>query len=150
MQDIEQLVSIGRELGACPYYGVRYAIPATQVSIIIFLLCMVAQSLTNNVSQLVVLPYNTLLHGPTREAVGVKLKGNVVIIDEAHNLLDTIASVYSVEVTGAHVSNSELLILWTYTIFESRFPNPIPSYHSTWRDTSEYVIPYYDLNLMLH
>ena len=32
MQDIEQLVSVGRELGACPYYGVRYAIPAAQVS----------------------------------------------------------------------------------------------------------------------
>lgn len=62
-------------------------------------------------SQLVVLPYNTLLHAPTREAVGVKLKGNVVIIDEAHNLLDTIASVYSVEITGAHVSNGELLIV---------------------------------------
>lgn len=33
VQDIEQLVSVGRELGACPYYGVRYAIPAAQVSI---------------------------------------------------------------------------------------------------------------------
>ena len=54
-------------------------------------------------SQLVVLPYNTLLHAPTREAVGVKLKENIVIIDEAHNLLDTIASVYSVQVTGSHV-----------------------------------------------
>ena len=31
VQDIEQLVSAGRELGACPYYGVRYAIPAAQV-----------------------------------------------------------------------------------------------------------------------
>lgn len=51
-----------------------------------------------------VLPYNTLLHAPTREAVGVRLKGNVVIIDEAHNLQDTISNVYSVEVTGAHVS----------------------------------------------
>lgn len=58
--------------------------------------------------QLVVLPYNTLLHGPTREAVGLKLKGSVVIIDEAHNLLDVINSVYSVEITGAHVS--ELLL----------------------------------------
>ncbi len=55
-------------------------------------------------AQLVVLPYNTLLHTPTREAVGVKLRGNIVVIDEAHNLLDTISSVYSVEITGAHVS----------------------------------------------
>lgn len=90
-------------------------------------------------SQLVVLPYNTLLHAPTREAVGVKLKGNVVIIDEAHNLLDTIASVYSVEITGAHVSNSELLkMAWICIIFASRFLNHIPNYHSTWRDTSEH------------
>ncbi len=54
--------------------------------------------------QLVVLPYNTLLHAPTREAVGIKLKGNVVIIDEAHNLLDTISNVYSVQIKGTHVS----------------------------------------------
>ena len=51
-----------------------------------------------------VLPYNTLLHGPTRDAVGVTLRGNVVIVDEAHNLLDTISSVYSVRISGSHVS----------------------------------------------
>ena len=55
--------------------------------------------------QLVVLPYNMLLHGPTREAVGVCVKGNVVIIDEAHNLMDTISSVYSSRITGSHVRN---------------------------------------------
>ncbi len=84
MQDIEQLVKVGRELKACPYYGVRRGIPA---------------------AQLVVLPYNTLLHARTRESVGVKLSGNVVIIDEAHNLLDTISSVYSIEVQGTQVSD---------------------------------------------
>ena len=59
-------------------------------------------------SQLVVLPYNTLLHGPTREAVGLKLKDSVVIIDEAHNLLDAINNVYSVEITGAHVRKHQV------------------------------------------
>ena len=53
--------------------------------------------------QLVVLPYNTLLHAATRDAVGLRLKGSVVIIDEAHNLLDVINSVHSVEISGAHV-----------------------------------------------
>lgn len=52
---------------------------------------------------MVVLPYNTLLHKSTREASGVKLAGNVVIVDEAHNLLETVNSVHSVEVTGAQV-----------------------------------------------
>ena len=54
--------------------------------------------------QLVVLPYSTLLHSATREAVGLRLKDSVVIIDEAHNLLDVINSVHSVEITGAHVT----------------------------------------------
>lgn len=53
--------------------------------------------------QLVVLPYNILLHKSTREACGIKLDGNVVIIDEAHNLIDTISSVHTVEITGSQV-----------------------------------------------
>jgi chromosome transmission fidelity protein 1 len=85
VQDIEQLVVLGKELGACPYYGVRHAIPS---------------------AQLVVLPYNTLLHAATRDAVGLRLKGSVVIIDEAHNLLDVINSVHSVEISGAHVTKA--------------------------------------------
>lgn len=32
VKDIEQLVHLGREAKACPYYGSRYAIPAAQVS----------------------------------------------------------------------------------------------------------------------
>lgn len=31
VRDIEQLVSLGRETKACPYYGSRFAIPAAQV-----------------------------------------------------------------------------------------------------------------------
>ncbi|KAJ8028374.1 ATP-dependent DNA helicase DDX11 [Holothuria leucospilota] len=80
--DIEQLVDLGRELKACPYYGTRHSVPFAQI---------------------VVLSYNILLHKSTREACGIKLEGNVVIIDEAHNLLETISSVHSVEVTGGQV-----------------------------------------------
>ncbi|KAL8600195.1 hypothetical protein ACOMHN_062485 [Nucella lapillus] len=82
VRDIEQLVSLGRQTKTCPYYGSRLAVPAAEV---------------------VVLPYNTLLHKATREASGVRLAGNVVIVDEAHNLLETINSVHSVEVTGAQL-----------------------------------------------
>ncbi|NWX35340.1 DDX11 helicase, partial [Notiomystis cincta] len=82
VKDIEQLVSLGRETKACPYYGSRFAIPA---------------------AQLVVLPYHMLLHEPTRNAAGIKLKDQVVIIDEAHNLIDTITSIHSAEVSGSQL-----------------------------------------------
>ncbi|XP_063785267.1 ATP-dependent DNA helicase DDX11 isoform X2 [Pseudophryne corroboree] len=80
VKDIEQLVTQAREVKACPYYASRYAIPAAQV---------------------VVLPYQMLLHDCTRRASGIKLKDQVVIIDEAHNLIDTITGMYSSQVTGA-------------------------------------------------
>lgn len=53
--------------------------------------------------QLVVLPYPMLLHAATRQAAGIKLQGQVVIIDEAHNLIDTITNIYSTEVNGSQV-----------------------------------------------
>lgn len=82
VKDIEQLVTLGKEAGACPYYASRFAIPA---------------------AQLVVLPYQMLLHAATRQAAGVRLQGQVVIIDEAHNLIDTITSIHSTDVSGSQL-----------------------------------------------
>lgn len=62
--------------------------------------------------QLVVLPYQTLLHRPTRESVGIKLKGNVVIIDEAHNLIETINNIHSIEIKISQVHNYFLVRLF--------------------------------------
>ncbi|CAD6196630.1 unnamed protein product [Caenorhabditis auriculariae] len=72
-----QVLTKGKSVGGCPYYASRRAIP----------LC-----------QMVLLPYQVLLHGPTRDAWGIKLKGNVVVLDEAHNVLNTIGALYSAEV----------------------------------------------------
>ncbi|XP_015264201.1 PREDICTED: probable ATP-dependent RNA helicase DDX11 [Gekko japonicus] len=82
VKDIEELVALGKEVKACPYYGSRFAIPA---------------------AQLVVLPYQMLLHEATRNASGIKLKDQVVIIDEAHNLIDTITCIYSAQVHGSQL-----------------------------------------------
>ena len=46
-------------------------------------------------SQLVVLPYQTLLHESTRLASGIDIRESVIIIDEAHNLVEAINSMYS-------------------------------------------------------
>ncbi|XP_034380878.1 ATP-dependent DNA helicase DDX11 isoform X2 [Arvicanthis niloticus] len=90
VKDMEQLVALGKEARACPYYGSRFAIPA---------------------AQLVVLPYPMLLHAATRQAAGIRLQGQVVIIDEAHNLIDTITNIHSTEVNGSQLcqAHSQLL-----------------------------------------
>ncbi|KAG1169369.1 hypothetical protein G6F70_007532 [Rhizopus microsporus] len=75
VRDIEELIKIGEKLTICPYYGSRKTVPS---------------------SQLVVLPYQHLLHANTRESLGISLKNSIVIIDEAHNLIETVTSLYTV------------------------------------------------------
>lgn len=58
---------------------------------------------------MVCLPYNLLLHKSTRQACGIKLEGNIVVIDEAHNLLETINNIHSVEISGAQVNRKWIL-----------------------------------------
>jgi chromosome transmission fidelity protein 1 len=53
--------------------------------------------------QVVAVPYNILLHAGTREASGLSLAGNVVVLDEAHNIIDTITALHSVTLTGQTV-----------------------------------------------
>ena len=49
--------------------------------------------------KIVTLPYPLLLQKSAREALGLSLKGHVVIIDEAHNLMDVITNIYSINVS---------------------------------------------------
>ncbi|KAL4229836.1 DEAD H (Asp-Glu-Ala-Asp His) box helicase 11 [Mactra antiquata] len=99
VRDIEQLVTLGKQMKACPYYGTRLAIPDAEI---------------------VALPYNTLLHKSTREASGIQLKDNIVIIDEAHNLLETINNVYSTEITGAQLVRAHSQLNQYETKYRSR------------------------------
>ncbi len=32
VKDVEELITVGEEVKACPYYGTRYAIPKAEVS----------------------------------------------------------------------------------------------------------------------
>lgn len=89
MQDIEDLVASGKQLKACPYYASRAAIPD---------------------SQLLMVPYQMLLHKKTREQTGIDIKNSVIIIDEAHNLLDTIMNIHSHEVTLEQLQKARLQI----------------------------------------
>ena len=46
------------------------------------------------------------MHKSTREACGIEMRDNVVIIDEAHNLPDAICSMHSNEITGNQLIDS--------------------------------------------
>eukprot|EP00026_Physarum_polycephalum_P002335 Phypoly_transcript_02341.p1 GENE.Phypoly_transcript_02341~~Phypoly_transcript_02341.p1 ORF type:complete len:947 (+),score=142.85 Phypoly_transcript_02341:183-2843(+) len=83
VRDIEELTALGSRLDACPYYGARRSIGA---------------------AQMVLLPYQTLLHKLTRESLGISLKNNIVILDEAHNLVEAINDMYAVEISTAQIS----------------------------------------------
>ena len=74
LPDIEDLHALGKSLSVCPYYASRTAIPAAEV---------------------VTLPYPLLLQKSARDALGIRLEGNVVVIDEAHNIMDAVSSVNS-------------------------------------------------------
>jgi chromosome transmission fidelity protein 1 len=97
--DIEDLVSRGRAKGACPYYASRMAIPE---------------------AELVVLPYNNLLHRETRLASSLDLKESVVIVDEAHNILETICSIHSAPITGLQLVGCHTIFSRYYKKFSSK------------------------------
>ncbi|PVH87825.1 DNA repair helicase [Cadophora sp. DSE1049] len=78
IRDIEDMGELGKQIGICPYYASRAAIKPAEI---------------------VTLPYPLLLQKSARDALGISLKGHVVIIDEAHNLMDAISGIHGVEVS---------------------------------------------------
>ena len=54
------------------------------------------------------MPYPLLLQKSAREALDIFLKGHVVIIDEAHNLMDTISNIHSTTVTLVQLKRCRL------------------------------------------
>lgn len=77
LPDIEDLYELGKSNQICPYYASRTAIPTAEI---------------------ITLPYPLLLQESAREALGIKLEGNIVIVDEAHNIMDAVANVHAAEI----------------------------------------------------
>lgn len=85
VQDIEELVSLGKRIHVCPYFGSRRSIRQ---------------------AELVALPYNLLLQADARDSLNLDLEDSIIIIDEAHNLIDTLLSTYSAELSAAQVEQA--------------------------------------------
>ena len=91
--------ALGKEIGICPYYASRAAIKPAEI---------------------VTLPYPLLLQKSAREALGIELKGHVVIIDEAHNLMDAIAGIHGVEITLSQLKRARLQLATYLQKFRNR------------------------------
>lgn len=78
IMDIEDLVRVAKTHKTCPYYASRLAA---------------------NDSQVIMVPYQIILHKKTREQTGIDIRDSVLIIDEAHNLLDTISTIHSTQIS---------------------------------------------------
>ncbi|KAI1207506.1 DNA repair helicase [Annulohypoxylon truncatum] len=89
LPDIEDLFELGKKLHVCPYYASRTAVPGAEI---------------------ITLPYPLLLQKTARDALGIKLEGNVVIIDEAHNIMDAVASVYASEVSLSELKRARQML----------------------------------------
>lgn len=73
--DIEDILQSGITSQCCPYYSSRFLVkPASFLAT----------------------PYNAIFDKTTREAYGINLSENIVIFDEAHNIIDFIKQIKSV------------------------------------------------------
>ena len=92
IRDIEDIAAVGKKLQICPYYASRPAIGPAEI---------------------VTLPYPLLLQKSAREALGISLKDHVVIVDEAHNLIDAVEGIHSTQITSRQLTKArECLMLY--------------------------------------
>lgn len=82
VSDIEDLATLGKTLGVCPYYSARKSVDLAEV---------------------IALPYQMLLLRTTREIMRLNIDNAIVVIDEAHNLIDTISAMNSVSVSSSEM-----------------------------------------------
>ncbi|KAK8869549.1 hypothetical protein IAR55_000116 [Kwoniella newhampshirensis] len=107
VKDIEDIVADGRMSCVCPYYATRRAVKQ---------------------SQIVTLPYNLLLQKNAREALDINLKNQVIVIDEAHNLIDTLLTIHSTAITSTNLANAISQLQQYLRRFRSRL-KPV---HALW------------------
>lgn len=106
---------MGRKLGVCPYYASRQAMRPAEVSI------PSTHLFGNNVdAKIVTLPYPLLLQRSTRESLGIDITNHIVIIDEAHNIIDAISALHSTTLNLAQLLRGKQQLEIYLTKFSAR------------------------------
>ncbi|KAK4498434.1 hypothetical protein PRZ48_011092 [Zasmidium cellare] len=107
IRDIEDLAQLGSRLQICPYYASRPAISPAEI---------------------VTLPYPLLLQKAAREALGISLKGHVVVIDEAHNLMNAVEGIYSARISDLQLKRAKDGLIVYLQKFRNRLKGSNRSY----------------------
>ncbi|ORZ07234.1 helicase C-terminal domain-domain-containing protein [Lobosporangium transversale] len=107
IRDIEELAELGSELETCPYYGSRQTVRQCQ---------------------LVTLPYNLLLHASTRESLKLVIKDNVLLLDEAHNLINSLLQMHSVTLSLQQIILAQQQLHVYLTRYEKRLSSTNEGY----------------------
>ncbi|XP_070573083.1 Fanconi anemia group J protein homolog isoform X2 [Ptychodera flava] len=83
--DVEDLVTLGKRIRACPYFAVRSLMEEADI-----IFC----------------PYNYLIDPKIRSAMEIVLKDQVVVLDEAHNIEDSSRDAASFRVTQEELEDA--------------------------------------------
>ena len=97
--DIEDLASLGRKRGVCPYYAARDAAKEADI---------------------VLAPYSSVIMADTRASLGIDVGESVVIVDEAHNLVDAINGGHSCVLSEEDVGRATEQIEYYFQRFKTR------------------------------
>ncbi|KAJ2447325.1 hypothetical protein GGF42_005471 [Coemansia sp. RSA 2424] len=81
--DLEDIGKLGKQTSACPYFAAREL---------------------STEADLIFCPYQYILDPGVRSSVGIDLKGNIVILDEAHNVENAARDSGSWEITDEHLN----------------------------------------------
>lgn len=83
IMDIEDLVKAGRKHRYCPYFMAKEAVSTADI---------------------IFTPYNYLLDPKIRKSLGLSLGGNIVILDEAHNIESVCETSASIEIKSTDIT----------------------------------------------
>lgn len=103
--DIEELATLGKRREICPYYASRSV---------------------SKESDIVLAPYSSLIVSETRDSLGLDLTDSVVIVDEAHNLIDAINGSHSSTLTMEDTDRA----IHQIEFYFNRFKNRLSAYNA--------------------
>lgn len=88
-RDIEDAKKIGNEEMACSFFGTRSA---------------------HLFADIIALPYQTILRKKARDAIGIDLTDSIVVIDEAHNVIDAVLDAHTYSLTTDQLFDTIILM----------------------------------------